>query len=187
MSSLGPAGRAVLSASLGLGTILTACASPGASLSGSPRVTSTETAAGSASSSARPPIVFAPLAAEPAKRSNAELAVAFDAEAAARLLTQPPSGIDFSRQALVCLYLGERTGPWTVTLLSAALSPGSLMVRARETRPRSGAPGSDQISYPGTCATIVRASLPVGSLAARAEDTTSGEFIVAATINVPAR
>ncbi len=45
----------------------------------------------------------------------------------------------------------------------------------------------DRISYPGTCATIDRASLPVGSLAARAEDTTSGEFIVAATINVPAR
>jgi hypothetical protein len=186
MSRLGPAGRAVLSASLGLGTILTACAPPGATASG-PQVPSTETGAGSASSSALPPMVFAPLAAEPAKRSNAELALAFDAEGAARLLAQPPSAIDFSRQALVCLYLGERTGPWTVTLLSAALSPGSLTVRARETRPRSGAPGSDQMSYPGTCATIDRASLPVGSLAARAEDTTSGEFIVAATINVPPR
>ncbi|MDP9272564.1 MAG: hypothetical protein M3O93_03375 [Chloroflexota bacterium] len=131
--------------------------------------------------------MFAALAAEPAKRLNAELGVAFDADGAGRLLAQLPSGIDFSRQALVCLYLGERTGPWTVTLLSAALSSGSLTVRARETRPRSGAPGSDQISYPGTCATIDRASLPVGSLAARAEDTTSGEFIVAATINVPAR
>lgn len=186
MSRLGLAGRAVLSASLGLGTILTACASPGATASG-PRVTSTETGGASASSSALPPIVFAPLPAEPAKRSNAELGVAFDAEGAARLLAQPPSGIDFGREALVCLYLGERTGPWTVTLLSAAVSSGSLTVRARETRPRSGAPGSDQIGYPGTCATIDRASLPVGSLAARAEDTTSGEFIVAATINVPAR
>jgi hypothetical protein len=186
MSQFGFACRAVLSASLGLGTILTACASPGATASGA-RVTPTETAAGSASSSALPPIVFAPLAAEPAKRSNAELAAAFDAEGAAILLAQPPAGIDFSRQAVVCLYLGERTGPWTVTLLSAALSSGSLTVRAREIRPRSGAPGSDQISYPGTCATIVRASLPAGSLAARAEDTTSGEFIVAATINVPAR
>jgi hypothetical protein len=186
MSQFGFACRAVLSASLGLGTILTACASPGATASGA-RVTPTETAAGSASSSALPPIVFAPLAAEPAKRSNAELAAAFDAEGAAILLAQPPAGIDFSRQAVVCLYLGERTGPWTVTLLSAALSSGSLTVRAREIRPRSGAPGSDQISYPGTCATIDRASLPVGSLAARAEDTTSGEFIVAATINVPPR
>jgi hypothetical protein len=128
-----------------------------------------------------------PLPAEPARRSNAELAMAFDAATGARLLAQPPAGIDFSQQALVCLYLGERIGPWTVTLLSAALSSGSLAVRARETRPRNGAPGSDQITYPGTCATIDRASLPVGSLAARADDTTSGEFIVAASINVPAR
>jgi hypothetical protein len=65
MSRLGLAGRAVLSAALGLGSILTACASPGATATG-PRVTSTETAAGSASSSALPPIVFAPLAAKPA-------------------------------------------------------------------------------------------------------------------------
>jgi len=91
------------------------------------------------------------------------------------------------QQALVCLYLGERTGSWTVSLLSATVSSGSLTVRARETRPRSGAPGSDQITHPATCATIDRASLPLGSLSAGAEDTASDEFIVAATISVPAR
>jgi hypothetical protein len=161
-----------------------ACASPAAS----PSVIGPTPSAASPSvkASTQPPIAFAPMSAEPAKRSNAKLAIAFDATGAASLLAKAPTGVDFSTQALVCLYLGERTGPWTVTLVSGSLSGGVLSIRARETRPRSGAPGSDQASFPATCATLDRASLPVGSLKARAEDTTSGEFIVEATISVPA-
>jgi hypothetical protein len=186
VSGVRPASTTPLAVGLAIVAILGACASPGTTASG-PRDTPTGTATGSVTSSALPPIMFTVVSAEPAKRSNAELAVAFDAATAAGLMAKPPSGIDFSQQALVCLYLGDRTGAWTVSLLSAAVSAGSLSVRARETRPRSGAPGSDQITHPATCATIDRASLPVGSVSAHAEDTTSGEFIVAATISVPAR
>jgi hypothetical protein len=58
-------------------------------------------------------------------------------------------------------------------------------VRAREAPPR-GTTGSKGTTYPASCGTIDRRALPAGSLAVRADDTVSGEFIVAATVTVPA-
>jgi hypothetical protein len=132
-----------------------------------------------------PGLAFAPLTARPAERPQAALDLAFDAANAASLLAAAPEAIDFSTSALLCVYLGERAGSWSLTLVSAALEGGTLRVRAREAPPR-GTTGGARTTYPASCGTIDRRALPAGTLAVRADDTVSGEFIVAATVTVPA-
>lgn len=135
-------------------------------------------------SSGAPGLAFTPLTARPAQRPQAELEIAFDAAQAGTLLSASPDGIDFATNALLCVYLGERTGSWQLTLVSAALEGGELRVRAREAPPR-GSTGGSRATYPAACGTLDRRALPAGSLAVRADDTVSGEFIVAATVTVP--
>lgn len=122
----------------------------------------------------------------PAQVEEAAIRVAFDAAAAADLISPVPAGLDFSTDALLCVYLGERpTGGWGLALQSASLVDGELRILGRETRPRGNA--TQALTYPGDCASLPRAALPPGELAVRADDTISDEFIVEATIQVPSR
>ena len=150
----------------------------------------------SAASSASPPpsgggvtnVDFARLTdAIPVARNDAAIEMAFDAGEAHRLVAESPP-IDFATQALLCLSLGERpTGGWSVTIQSMSLAEGELRILAREARPRAGEGTTQAFTYPADCAVLDRTQLPLGTLAVRADDTISDEFIVDATIEVPSR
>ena len=68
-----------------------------------------------------------------------------------------------------------------------SISAGELRILAREGRPRAGDGTTQAFTYPADCAVVDRTQLPIGSLAVRADDTISDEFIVDATIEVPSR
>jgi hypothetical protein len=124
--------------------------------------------------------------AHPKQHVDATILIGFDAAGTAAMVTAAPP-IDFSSQAILCLYIGERaTGGWSVTLQSISLDGASMKVLAREVEPRPGTGTTQAFSYPADCAIIDRTALPVGQLAVRADDTTSDEFIVDAVVQVPA-
>jgi hypothetical protein len=148
-------------------------------------------ACASASPSSGPPTTEAPglalsdVEVEPIERPDAVIAMAFDAEAAAELVVAVPDSIDFASKALICVYLGERpTAGWRLDLDSATLSDGELRIVARENTPR-GDGGEPQRTFPGDCALLNRAALPVGELSVSAHDTLSDEGIVTGTVVVP--
>lgn len=178
------AGIGIAAAALLLGACASATA-PGTTPPGGDASSGAPASVPAATPSAPPGLALTPLTARPAERPQAALGLAFDAAQAASLLVSVPEGIDFSTSAVLCVYLGERTGSWSLTLVSAALEGGTLRVRAREAPPRATA-GATRTTYPAACGTLDRRALPAGSLAARADDTASGEFIVAATVTVPA-
>jgi hypothetical protein len=123
----------------------------------------------------------------PIAREAAEIGMAFDAAEAVQLVSEPPS-IDYTTQAILCLWIGERpTGGWSVIIGSITVEDGEMQILAREGRPRPGEGTTQAFTYPGDCAVVDRTVLPVGQLAVRADDTISDEFIVDATIEVPAR
>ena len=123
----------------------------------------------------------------PIAREEAEIGMAFDAGQAAQLVSEPPA-IDYATQAILCLSIGERpTGGWSVTISSISVADGEMEILAREGRPRPGEGTTQAFTYPGDCAVVDRTVLPIGPLAVRADDTISDEFIVDATIEVPAR
>lgn len=120
----------------------------------------------------------------PARREEAAIEIAFDAAAAAALISPLPAELDPATDALLCVYLGERpTGGWGLALQSATLRDGELRILARETRPRGNV--TQALTYPGDCARVPRAALPTGELPVRADDTISDEFIVDGRIEVP--
>ena len=113
------------------------------------------------------------------------MAVAFDTDAAADLVTAVPADLDFSEHALVCVFLGPRlTTGWSLDLRTASLTGAELRIRARETAPRTET--SEETTYPADCALLSRAALPVGELRVWADDTVTDEFIAEAVIAVPA-
>jgi hypothetical protein len=122
----------------------------------------------------------------PAQREDAAIEAAFDPESAAALAGSLPADLDWASTGVICVSLGRRAdGGWSLAIQGASLVDGELRVRARETRP---APGVDRPgpSFAADCATIDRASLPLGTLPARADDTVTDEFIVAGDLKVPA-
>jgi len=122
----------------------------------------------------------------PTQHVDATILIGFDAASAAAMVTSAPP-IDFASQALLCLYIGERsTGGWSVTLQSISLDGASLKILAREVEPRPGTGTTQAFTYPADCAIIDRTVLPIGQVAVRADDTTSDEFIVDAVVQVPA-
>lgn len=125
--------------------------------------------------------------AEPAQREGAAIEAAFDPQSAAALASSLPADLDWGSIGVICVYLGRRAdGGWSLAIQGASLVDGELQVRARETRPAPGVerPGP---SFAADCATIDRASLPIGTLPARADDTVTDEFIVDGDLEVPAR
>lgn len=132
-----------------------------------------------------PPPTLSRVSGTPARHEEAAIEIAFDEAHAAELISPVPPGIDFATEALLCVYLGKRpTGGWALALQSATLSDGKLLIRGRETRPRGTQ--TQALTYPGDCAVLPRGSMPAGTLAVRADDTISDEFIVDGQIEVPA-
>ena len=122
--------------------------------------------------------------AEPIERPEAAIAMAFDADEAAALVVRVPEDLDFTTEALVCVYLGERPNAgWGLDLQTASLVDGELRILARETRPRGSV--DPVVTYPGDCGVLNRDALPAGELAVRADDTISDEFIVGGDVTVP--
>lgn len=123
----------------------------------------------------------------PVATEAAAIRMAFDAGAAASLVSEPPP-IDYATQAVLCVSLGERsTGGWSITIQSITIEGAEMRILAREGRPRPGEAVTQAFTYPSDCAVVDRTVLPVGELAVRADDTISDEFIVDAVIEVPAR
>ena len=110
--------------------------------------------------------------------------MAFDAEEAAALVVSVPDELDFSADALVCVYLGERADPrmGAGPADSVAGGRGAAPPGARDAAARHGRPGAD---LPGRLRRVNRDALPVGHLAVRADDTISDEFIVGGDVTVP--
>lgn len=127
-------------------------------------------------------IGFEALEATPASRNDASVEAAFDAQSASSLLDDV-SAVDFDRQGVLCLYLGERTGRWGFAINALTLEDGALHIAAAERPPRAG---DTSVSHPAQCVAVDRASLPAGDLKVSADDTVSDEFIVEGTIAVPA-
>jgi hypothetical protein len=117
----------------------------------------------------------------PLERPEAGIGMAFDDSGAVTMI-EPPPEINYSERAVVCVYLGRRTGRWTLDLQSANLDGRTLEIEARERPPRQ--PTSD-VTLPVACATISRTALPTGQLKVSAHDTASDEFITEGTIEVP--
>jgi hypothetical protein len=134
--------------------------------------------------SAAPGLTLRSVQVEPVEREEAAIAVAFDAEEAVAMVVEVPEDLDFGADALVCVYLGERpTAGWGLDLQTASLAEGELRILARETRPRGTV---DQVvTHPADCGIVNRDALPAGTLAVRADDTISDEFIVAGEVTVP--
>jgi hypothetical protein len=164
--------------------LLAGCAAGPKATAGGPTFTPLATEAATVATTATG-LALTPLGLRPAQRSDAAIGLAFEPASAGRLLAEAPAGIDFGRTALLCVYLGERIGNWSLTLVSARLEGGTLQILSREAPPR-GSTGSTTTTYPAACGTVARAALPSGPLAVRADDTASGEFIVASTVVVPA-
>lgn len=140
--------------------------------------------AASPSPSGQPVLSLEGLDAEPIERHEETVALAFDAEAAADLLTQVPPELDFDQHALVCVFLGPRlTSGWSLDLRTASLSDGELRIRARETAPRTET--RPETTYPADCGLLTRAALPAGELRVWADDTVTDEFIAETVVEVP--
>lgn len=136
--------------------------------------------------SAAPGLTLRAIQVEPVEREEAAIAIAFDADEAAPMVTAVPDDLDFGTDALVCVYLGERpTEGWGLDLQTASLVDGELRILARETRPRGTV--NQVVTYPANCGVVNRDALPPGQLAVRADDTISDEFIVAGEVAVPDR
>lgn len=134
--------------------------------------------------SAAPGLTLRSVQVDPVERPEATIAMAFDADAAATLVVAVPDDLDFTTDALVCVYLGERpTAGWGLDLQTATLVDGELGILARETRPRGTV--EQVVTYPGDCGVLNRDALPAGELAVRADDTISDEFIVGGNVTVP--
>jgi len=133
----------------------------------------------------RPVLTLTDVDAEPLEIREETVAVAFDADAAADLVTAVPADLDFSEHALVCVFLGPRlTTGWSLDLRTASLTGADLRIRARETAPRTET--REETTYPADCALLSRAALPVAELRVWADDTVTDEFIAEAVIDVPA-
>lgn len=117
----------------------------------------------------------------PATRDEASVEAAFDAASAADLLDPVPA-LDFDSQAVLCLYLGERTGTWGFSVSGLTIEDGELHIASAERRPRGG---DTATTHPAQCLAVDRGALPAGDLAVTADDTVSDEFIVGGTIKVP--
>ena len=138
----------------------------------------------SPSPSGQPVLTLDDVDAEPREIREERVAVAFDAEAAAELVTAVPDDLDFARHALVCVFLGPRlTTGWSLDLRTASLTGGELRIRARETAPRTET--QEETTYPADCGLLSRAGLPVGELRVWADDTVTDEFIADTVIDVP--
>jgi hypothetical protein len=139
---------------------------------------------GTASPAGQPVLGLDSVDAEPVERREETVAVAFDAEAAAELVTEVPADLDFDEHALVCVFLGPRlTTGWSLDLRTASLSDGELRIRARETAPRTET--RPETTYPADCGLLTRPALPPGELRVWADDTVTDEFIADAVIEVP--
>ena len=146
--------------------------------------TTQSTVFSSVGESAAPGLTLRAIQVEPAERQEAAIAMAFDADEAAPLVTAVPDDLDFGTDALICVYLGERpTEGWGLDLQTASLVDGELRILARETRPRGTV--NQVVTHPADCGVVNRAALPPGQLAVRADDTISDEFIVAGEVTVP--
>ena len=133
----------------------------------------------------RPVLTLDEVDAEPVERRDETVAVAFDRDAAAELVTEVPSDLDFDDHALVCVFLGPRlTSGWSLDLRTASLSDGERRIRARETAPRTET--RPQTTYPADCGLLSRSALPPGELRVWADDTVTDEFIADTVIEVPA-
>ncbi|HET8587720.1 MAG TPA: hypothetical protein VFM74_07590 [Candidatus Limnocylindria bacterium] len=160
----------------GIGLLLVACssapaASPPAATTPTPRAS--QAAAG---------LELQPLEdGTPLERPEAGIGMAFDDSGAVAMI-EPPPQIDYSERAVVCVYLGRRTGRWTLDLQSATLDGKTLEIAARERPPRQ--PTGDA-TLPAACATISRTALPTGQLKVTAHDTVSDEFITEGSVEVP--
>lgn len=120
-----------------------------------------------------------------ADRTAAGIEIAFDGAAAQGLLAPLPADLDFARQAVLCLSIGERaTGGWAVSIQSIQIVEGRMQIAARETEPRGT--GTGPPSYPADCVLVARADLPAGDLPVTATDVTSDEFIVDGLLAIPA-
>jgi hypothetical protein len=117
----------------------------------------------------------------PAKRDSAGVAAAFDATAATELVSPAPQ-IDYEQRALLCLFLGTRSGRWTLDLQTVRLNGTRLEIEARERPPRVA---GSEATTPAACATVRRPALPTGSIRVSAHDTVSDEFITDGAIVVP--
>lgn len=138
----------------------------------------------SAAPSSRPVLTLTELDVEPREHRQESVALAFDGEGAAGLLTEVPAEIDFGAQAVVCVFLGPRqTTGWSLDLRTASLTGRDLRIRARETQPRGTT--RDEVTYPADCGLLSRAALPIGQITVRADDTITDEFIAETTIEVP--
>jgi hypothetical protein len=170
----GRAGVAVLVLLLALA----GCAAP-------PRSAPSSAAPSSAAPSDGPPhLSLDALESEPVENHDETVAMAFDADEAARLLERVPPDLDFETGAVVCVFLGPRqTSGWSLELQTASLRDDVLTIRARETAPRGET--RDEVTYPADCGVVTRAALPVGQVTVRADDTVTGEFIADAVIEVP--
>ena len=146
--------------------------------------TTVETVFSSIGESSAPGLTLRAVQVEPVEREEAAIAMAFDADAAASMVTAVPANLDFGADALVCVYLGERpTEGWGLDLTTASLVDGELRILARETRPRGTV--NQAVTYPADCGVVNRDALPPGRLAVRADDTISDEFIAAGEATVP--
>ena len=146
--------------------------------------TTQSTVFSSVGASLPPGLTLRAIQVEPVEREEAAIAIAFDADDAAALVTEVPGDLDFATDALVCVYLGERpTEGWGLDLQTASLVEGELRILARETRPRGTV--NQVVTHPADCGVVNRDALPLGHLAVRADDTISDEFIVAGEVTVP--
>ncbi len=138
----------------------------------------------SATTTEQPVLTLDDVDAEPREIREETVAVAFDAEAAAELVTAVPDDLDFSEHALICVFLGPRlTTGWSLDLRTASLTGDELRIRARETAPRTET--QEQATYPADCALLPRAALPAGELRVWADDTVTDEFIADTVVDVP--
>ena len=134
---------------------------------------------------APPGLALGDVEVEPVERPEAGIAMAFDATTGAELVVIVPDSIDFTKRALICVYLGERpTDGWRLDLDSASLVGDELRIEARENTPRADG-GELRTTFPADCALLNRDGLPVGELTVSAHDTLSDEFIVEGTVVVP--
>jgi hypothetical protein len=164
----------VLAAALLAAIALGAC-------SAAPSATSTPTGSVAPSTQATGGIGFQLLDGMPAERDEASVEAAFDQASAAKLMQELPT-VDFAKQGVLCLYLGQRTGKWGFGVNGLTLEDGTLHIAASERPPRAG---DTSTTHPAQCLAIERTTLPAGELPVTAVDTVSDEFFVDGKIEVP--
>jgi hypothetical protein len=152
-----------------------------AACSAAPVATSTPAASVEPSAPGTGGIGYQLLDGTPAARDEAAVEAAFDEASAAKLMDKAPT-LDFAKQGVLCLYLGQRTGKWGFGVNGLTLEDGTLHIAASERPPRAG---DTSTTHPAQCLAIERTTLPAGELPVTAVDTVSDEFIVDGTIEVP--